>query len=308
MARAFYEILRGIDMKNLARVHFLHLVAIALGTAVYAFGFVEFNMANQLAEGGVAGLSLIGHALLHIDPSYTQIVLNIPLLFIGYRFLGRRTFIYTIWGILSLSVWMWIFQRIPFTISVGHDNLIAALLAGVFAGCGIGFVFRFGGTTGGADIVAKFLQIKRGIAVGKTFFIFDACVMLLSLSYIDLRHMMYTLIASFVAAQMINVVQSGGYTVRGMLIITSKHEEMAKAIIEEIGRSATYLHGEGAYSGHSKEILYVVLNPGEIQEVKQILSIIDPNAFTSIINVHEVIGDFTYPRSRFKEMKKVNKK
>ena len=83
--------------------------------------------------------------------------------------------------------------------------------------------------------------------------------------------------------------------------------EIAKAIIEEIGRSATYLHGEGAYSGNSKEILYVVLNPGEIQEVKQILSILDPNAFTSIINVHEVIGDFTYPRSRYKVAKKGKK-
>ena len=291
-------------MKKLSRVHFLQLLAIAVGTAIYAFGFVEFNMANQLAEGGVAGISLIGHALFHIDPSYTQLILNIPLLFLGYRFLGRRTFIYTIWGIVSLSIWMWIFQRIPVHISVGHDYLIAALLAGVFAGAGIGFVFRFGGTTGGADIIAKLFQIKRGIAVGKTFFIFDAIVLTLSLSYIDLRHMMYTLIASFVAAQVVNVVQSGGYTVRGMLIITNQHKEIAKAIIEGIGRSATYLHGEGAYSGASKEILYVVLNPGEIQEVKQILSILDPNAFTSIINVHEVIGDFVYPGSRFKEAKK----
>lgn len=294
-------------MKKLSKVHFLQLLAVTIGTAIYAFGFVEFNMGNHLAEGGVAGLSLIGYALLNIDPSYTQLILNIPLLILGYRFLGRRTFVYTIWGIVSLSIWMWIFQRIPVAINVGHDYLIAALLAGVFAGTGIGLVFRFGGTTGGADIIAKLLQIKAGVAVGRTFFIFDACVMLLSLSYIDLRHMMYTLIASFVAAQVINVVQSGGYTVRGMLIITNNHAEIAKAIIEEIGRSATYLHGEGAYSGNSKEILYVVLNPGEIQEVKQIFSILDPNAFTSIINVHEVIGDFTYPRSRYKVAKKGKK-
>jgi uncharacterized membrane-anchored protein YitT (DUF2179 family) len=118
---------------------------------------------------------------------------------------------------------------------------------------------------------------------------------------------MYTLIASFLAMQVVNVIQSGGYTVRGMLIITNKHAEVAKAIIEEIGRSATYLHGEGAYSGNSKEVLYVVLNPGEIQEVKEVLSIVDPNAFTSIINVHEVIGDFAPKRGRFKEIKKSKK-
>ena len=121
-------------MKKLSKVHFLQLLAVTIGTAIYAFGFVEFNMGNHLAEGGVAGLSLIGYALLNIDPSYTQLILNIPLLILGYRFLGRRTFVYTIWGIVSLSIWMWIFQRIPVAINVGHDYLIAALLAGVFAG------------------------------------------------------------------------------------------------------------------------------------------------------------------------------
>ena len=91
-------------MKRFARVHFLYLLAIAIGTGIYAFGFVAFNMANHLAQGGVAGLSLISYALWHIDPSYVQLLINIPLLMIGYRFLGRRTFIYTIWGIVSLAV------------------------------------------------------------------------------------------------------------------------------------------------------------------------------------------------------------
>ncbi|RZI49130.1 YitT family protein [Lactococcus kimchii] len=291
-------------MKKLARVHILYLLAITIGTGIYAFGFVAFNMANHLAQGGVAGLSLMGYALWHIDPSYTQLLLNIPLLVLGYRFLGRRTFIYTIWGLLSLSVWIWILQRVSFTVNIEHDNLIAALLAGLFAGTGVGVVFRFGGTTGGTDILAKLFQLKKGIPIGRMMFIFDSVVLALSLSYIDLKQMMYTLIASFLAMQMINLIQNGGYTVRGMLIISRKHKEVARAIIEEIGRSATYLHGEGAYSGESKEVLYVVLNPSEIQEVKEILTIIDPEAFTSIINVHEVLGDFAPKRERIKDVKK----
>ena len=101
---------------------------------------------------------MISYALWHIDPSYVQLLINIPLLMIGYRFLGRRTFIYTIWGIVSLAVWIWIFQRVSFTINIGNDTLIAALLAGVFSGSGIGLVFRFGGTTGGTDILAKLFQ------------------------------------------------------------------------------------------------------------------------------------------------------
>ena len=283
------------------RLHLLNFILISLGTAIYGFGFVEFNMANHLAEGGLAGYSLLLHFLVHIDPSYTTMVLNIPLLFIGYKFLGRRTFIYTIFGITALSIWMFLFQRISLPINIHHDLLVAALLAGVFSGFGIGLVFRFGGTTGGSDIIAKLLQAKKGIAVGRTFFIFDAIVLALSLTYINLEQMMYTLIASFVSAQVVNLVQSGGYSVKGMLIITDKHKEIGQMIISEFGRSATYLHGEGAYSGRQKEVLYVVLNPSEIQELRQELQRIDPSVFASIINVHDVIGDFTYPRSRFKE-------
>ncbi|MGM9887416.1 MAG: YitT family protein [Lactococcus sp.] len=290
-------------MKRIS-LHFRNFVVIALGTALYAVGFVEFNMANHLAEGGVAGISLMLHFLVNIDPSYTNMILNIPLLFIGYRFLGRRTFLYTIWGITSLSIWMFWFQRIPFTLNIHHDLLVAALLAGIFAGTGIGLVFRFGGTTGGADIIAKLIQIKKGVPVGKTFFIFDAIVLTLSLSYINLEQMMYTLIASFVSAQVVGIVQSGGYTVKGMLIVTDKHKEVSDMIIHEFGRSATFLHGEGAYSGNQKEVIYVVLNPSEIQDLRQALAVVDNNAFASIINVHEVIGDFSYPKSRFRGPKK----
>lgn len=282
------------------KLHFVNFIVIAIGTAIYGFGFVEFNMANHLAEGGVSGISLMFHFLFHFDPSYTNIILNIPLLIVGYKFLGRRTFFYTIWGILSLSIWMFVFQRIPLSLNIHHDLLVAALLAGVFAGVGIGIVFRFGGTTGGADIVAKLLQVKKGVQVGRTFFLFDTIVLTLSLSYVNLEQMMYTLIASFVAAQVVSVVQSGGYSAKGMLIITNKHREIAQMIIEDFGRSATYLHGEGAYSGDQKEVLYVVLNPSEVQELRQELSKVDANAFASIINVHEVIGDFSYPKSRFK--------
>lgn len=290
-------------MINLIKKNFVSLVVVALGTAIYAFGFVNFNMMNHLAEGGVAGISLLGHALLGIDPSVTTFVMNIPLLFIGYRFLGRRTFIFTVWGILSLTIWIWLFQRIPFSISVGNDMLIGSLLAGVFAGCGVGIVFRVGGTTGGTDIVAGLLQSKNGIPLSTTFVMVDAVVLVASLSYIDLKHMMYTLICSFVGSQVLEFVQSGGYTVRGMLIITAKPEELAETIMRRLGRGVTFLNGEGAYSGEEKKILYVILNPREIQEIKRAILQIDARAFTSVINVHEVIGDFNYSKSSFAEKK-----
>jgi uncharacterized membrane-anchored protein YitT (DUF2179 family) len=182
--------------------------------------------------------------------------------------------------------------------------LIASLLAGVFAGVGIGIVFRVGGTTGGSDIVARLFQTRLGIPLSTTFVAIDSVVLFLSLlTYIDLKHMMYTLICSFVASQVMEFVQSGGYTVRGMLIISSKPEELAETIMKKLGRGVTFLNGEGAYSGAPKKILYVILNPREIQEIKHAIQKIDENAFTSVINVHEVMGDFDYSRSNFAEKK-----
>lgn len=288
-------------MQGLIRTHSKNLLMILIGTGIYAFGFVEFNMANRLAEGGLGGFTLILHALFHINPAYMQLLLNIPLLFIGFRYLGRRVFVYTVYGIIVLSSFIWLFQKFHNPVNIEHDMLIAALLAGIFGGIGLGLVFRFGGTTGGSDIIARLMREKRGVPFGRTFILIDSVVLLLSLSYINLHNLVYTLIASFVASQILEFVQSGGYTVRGMLIISRKYEEVSARIMEEVSRGATYLDGEGVYSGNEKKIIYVVLNPREIQDVKTILSEIDPEAFVSILNVHEVMGDFIYGKKRLKK-------
>ena len=282
-------------MNKEVKFHPLNFLMIALGTATYAFGFVNFNMVNHLAEGGVSGITLIFHALFKINPAYTQILLNIPLFILGVKIFGKRGMIYTIHGTVCLSIFIWLFQRMSMSIDLAHDTLIAALLAGIFAGIGGGIVFRFGGTTGGGDIIGRYFEQKQGFALGQTLFVFDILVLTLSLSYIDIQHMMYTVIASFVFSQVVAVVQNGGYTVRGMLIISSKYAAISQKITDEIGRGATYLKAEGVYSGQDTKVIYVVLSPIQVQAVKGILAEIDPDAFVSIINVHEVIGSgFTY--------------
>ena len=282
-------------MNKEVKFHPLNFLMIALGTATYAFGFVNFNMVNHLAEGGVSGITLIFHALFKINPAYTQILLNIPLFILGVKIFGKRGMIYTIHGTVCLSIFIWLFQRMSMSIDLAHDTLIAALLAGIFAGIGGGIVFRFGGTTGGGDIIGRYFEQKKGFALGQTLFVFDILVLTLSLSYIDIQHMMYTVIASFVFSQVVAVVQNGGYTVRGMLIISSKYAAISQKITDEIGRGATYLKAEGVYSGQDTKVIYVVLSPIQDQAVKGILAEIDPDAFVSIINVHEVIGSgFTY--------------
>ncbi len=276
------------------------LLLIALGVAMYTFGFVKFNMANALAEGGVAGVTLIIHALYKIDPAYTSLILNVPLFIIGARVLGRKSLALTIYGTVLLSFFIWFWQQVPVKIVLQNDMMLVAVVAGLFAGAGSGLVFRYGATTGGTDIIGRVIEEKFGFKLGQTLLFVDALVLTASLVYIDLQHMLYTLVASFVYSQVLTIVQNGGYTVRGMIIITQKSQEAADAILNGINRGVTYLNGQGAYSGNEKNILYVVLNPGEVRDVKAIMADLDPDAFISIIDVDEVVSsDFKIRRKNY---------
>ena len=276
------------------------LLLIALGVAMYTFGFVKFNMANALAEGGVAGVTLIIHALYKIDPAYTSLILNIPLFIMGARVLGRKSLALTIYGTVLLSFFIWFWQQVPVKIVLQNDMMLVAVVAGLFAGAGSGLVFRYGATTGGTDIIGRVIEEKFGFKLGQTLLFVDALVLTASLVYIDLQHMLYTLVASFVYSQVLTIVQNGGYTVRGMIIITQKSQEAADAILNGINRGVTYLNGQGAYSGNEKNILYVVLNPGEVRNDKAIMADLDPDAFISIIDVDEVVSsDFKIRRNNY---------
>lgn len=275
------------------------LLLIAVGVAIYTFGFVKFNMANALAEGGVAGVTLIVHALYGINPAYSSLILNIPLFILGARILGKRSLALTIYGTVLLSFFIWFWQRVPIHVTLENDMMLVAVVAGLFSGAGSGLVFRYGATTGGTDIIGRIAEEKLGLKLGQTLLFIDTVVLTASLVYIDLQHMLYTLVASFVYSQVLTIVQNGGYTVRGMLIITQKSEEAASAILNEINRGVTFLNGQGAYSGEDKNVLYVVLNPTEVREVKAIMAELDPDAFISIIDVDEVVSsDFNIRRKK----------
>ncbi|WP_268913107.1 YitT family protein [Lentilactobacillus sp. SPB1-3] len=283
----------------LNRVSFADLLVIALGTALYSFGIIYFNLANKLADGGVTGITLILKALFNFNPAYSTIIVNIPLFLIGMRFLGKRDMFYTLYGILALSFFLWVWQQIPIHINLQHDLLLASLGAGLFGGFGSGLVYRFGGTTGGIDIIARLFERFRGIQMGQSLLVIDVLVLLSSLIYLDIRQMAYTLIYIYIFSQIVNFTQQGAYTARGIIIISNHSEAIAASLMEELSRGVTYLNAEGGYSRDEKQVIYTVVSPSELHGLKQIVEGIDKQAFISIINVHEAIGEgFTYKRPK----------
>lgn len=263
-----------------------------LGAAIFSFGLVHFNMQNNLAEGGFTGITLLFYFMFNIEPSISNLVLNIPIFFIGWKLLGRRTFIYTIIGTLAVSLFLFIFQRYHFNIDLNNDLFVAALLAGVFIGVGLGITFRFGGTTGGSDIIARLLFKFKGVSIGKTMFAFDAVVITASLVYLNHIEAIYTLVAVFVGARVIDFIQEGSYAARGALIISENHAEtISKEILKRMERGVTVLRGYGSFTKQEREILYCVVSRSEIVQLKRIINRIDPHAFVTVSSVHDVMGE-----------------
>ncbi|HAA5855747.1 TPA_asm: hypothetical protein GGA53_10240 [Listeria monocytogenes] len=264
---------------------------IMLGTAIYAFGLVNFNIANNLGEGGLAGVTLFLLHFFQIDPAYSNLILNIPLFILGWRVLGNRSLIYTGIGTVSLSLFLWIFQRIPYTLDLHSDLLLVALFAGGFSGIGLGLVFRYGGTTGGSDIIAKLPNHTKGISMGRTLFAIDAIVLVASLSYLDVRQVMYTLVAVFIGSRVIDFVQEGAYAARGALIISKDNDAIASHVMLAMNRGVTVLEGRGGFSKKDQDVLYIVVAKNEIIQLKNIVQAIDPHAFVSVSVVHDVMGE-----------------
>ncbi len=282
----------GLKLKN--------IFFILLGSGIFAFGLVHFNMQNHLAEGGFTGITLILYQEFGINPSYSNLFLNLPLFFVGWRFLGKTSFLYTIIGTVSLSVWLWVFERNQFNIPLENDLMLVSLFAGAFIGIGLGIIFKFGGTTGGVDIIARLVQKYAGWNMGRTMFLFDALVIGLSLlTYLDYREGMYTLIAVLIGARLIDFMQEGAYSARGAMIISEKNADIADIIMKEMDRGVTVLKGVGSFSRKERDVLYCVIGKNEVGRLKNAITSVDPHAFVSVSIVHDVLGEgFTHDENK----------
>jgi uncharacterized membrane-anchored protein YitT (DUF2179 family) len=270
---------------------------ILIGCAIFSFGLNYFNIANQLVEGGFTGITLLLAYLFNFEPALTIFLLNIPVFLIGWKVLGRTSFIYTIIGTVAVSLFLWLFR--DYQLYLGDDLLLAALYAGVSVGIGLGLVFRFGGTTGGVDIIARLAYKYLGWSMGRTIFLSDLLVITLSLIYLNHKLAMYTIIAVFVGARVIDFMQEGAYAAKAIFIVSDKAELISDAILKQMERGTTILQGKGGFTGTTKQILYCVVPRNEMVRIRQLIQHIDPFAFVTVHDVRDVLGEgFTHDEQK----------
>ena len=260
---------------------------VTIACIVMAFNINYFFLGNKLGQGGVSGLSLILHYLTNIDISYIYLGLNIPLIIIAYMFIGKNFVFKTLFATLVLTIFLKVFGSFRGPID---DILMASIFGGGINGIAIGIVFYAGGSTGGTDIIAKIINKYYGIAIGKILLTIDFIILSMVAFIFGKVIFMYTLISLLVSAKMIDIIQEGIYSAKGVTIITNKADELRRRIMEDTGRGITLINAKGAYTQKEIGMLYCVVGKYQLMKVKSIVKEIDPEAFMIVNQVHEVVG------------------
>ncbi|TDL68613.1 YitT family protein [Paenibacillus amylolyticus] len=264
------------------------ILFIMAGAFLFALAVNLFVIPNDLAEGGVTGITIILYYLFEWSPGLMNLILNGILLIAGYRFLDKTTTVYTIIAVVFNSL----FLHLTESWTIASDELwINTIFAGVFAGLGIGLIVRVGGTTAGTVILARLANkyLDWNISYGLLFF--DLIVAFSSYFIIGPQGLMCTIVLLFVGTKTMEFIIEGLNPKKAVMIISSKQDEIAKQVIEKMDRGVTVLSGHGYYTKNKKEILYIVISKQEVSMLKKIVRAEDEIAFITIHDVRDVFGE-----------------
>ena len=263
------------------------IVMIIIGAVFMAMGIELFLVPNQLLDGGIVGISIILSHLSGLQIGLFIFLLNIPFFFIGYKQIGKTFALSTVLGITVLSICTYFLHPVArFT----DDLLLATVFGGIVLGIGVGLVIRYGGSLDGTEILAILFSSKAAFSVGEIIMIINLMIFTIAGFVFTWEQAMYSVLAYFIAYKTIDIVIQGLDESKSVYIISEAVDEVGEAIIDRLGRGVTYLHGEGAYTGDKKKIIFTVITRLEEAKLKTIVEDIDPLAFVAIGNIAEVRG------------------
>ena len=267
------------------------LIYIIIGATVFGVGVQGFIVPHQLLSGGISGLSLIIYYITQgvLSLGAINFLLNIPVLYAAWRWLGRWHLGVTLFGTLFMSVIINVLAPLS-TLELTNNPIIGGILGGLFSGLGLGIVYRGGGNTGGIDPIALIIRNRFGLQIGSILFGINMMILVAGAIVINIEAAATTLISTYLSAMVTNKVISGFNQRKAMFIISYKPVTICNLIIEKLGRGATILNGEGAYTHQPKQVIMVVVSLLQVARLKAAVEAEDPTAFMVITDAAEVIG------------------
>ncbi|MGA5689794.1 YitT family protein [Cytobacillus pseudoceanisediminis] len=264
------------------------LIMITLGAVIAAAGLEFFLVPNNILDGGVIGLSIIAAELTGMTMSIFLIVLNLPFLYIGFRKIGMKFTIHTLYGVIVLSASTAYLHHFE---PVTNDLFLATVIGAVILGTGVGLVIRTGGALDGSEIIAILVSKKRPVSVGQFIMIVNVFIFILAAFLVfSWETAMYSIITYYIAYKMIDIVVEGMEELKSVTIISDMPEEISAELMKQLGRGMTYIQGQGVFTGEPKKIIYTIVTRIELSTLRSIVEDIDPNALVAIENIADVSG------------------
>jgi uncharacterized membrane-anchored protein YitT (DUF2179 family) len=266
----------------------MEYVYVLVGSAIVAIAFNVFLLPNEVASGGVSGISTITKSVFDWKPAFVQWAFNVPLFIAGLIFLGFQFGFKTALGTIFL----------PFVVYLTEDweawtmdPLLGALFGGIGVGLGLGTVFRGKASTGGTDLAAQIINKYSGLSLGTCVAIIDGMIVLSAAIVFDIERGLYALIGLYVTSKTIDLVQVGFGRSKMAMIITNRQEEIREGVLNKIDRGVTKLSAYGGYTDDERPILMCVVDQREFTRLKQLVKSIDPSAFVVTMDASEVLGE-----------------
>ena len=274
----------------------MRYAGITLGCFIASASINLFLVPSHLLTGGATGIAIIVYYLTGLPIGLQTLLYNIPILIASWKTMGREYTIDVVIGTVIFSVALDLLKFLNGYAPLS-DSMLSAIFGGVFNGIGYGIVFRMNGSTGGFDVIGAIVKKYWSLSMGGAIFAFNCIIMCIAAFLFGIAPAMFTLICMFVNATVTDRVVAGFNHRKAVLIVSDQARAIAKSIME-FGRGVTFLHGQGAFTGKERNVVFVVVKLTQLSKIKLITHTVDPHAFMIVMSANEVMGrGFSEPGS-----------
>jgi uncharacterized membrane-anchored protein YitT (DUF2179 family) len=268
----------------------MQVIGMIIGSLIIVVAYNLFLIPHEVLSSGLSGISMILGMLTPLNTGIANFLLNLPLLIMGYKILGKKFIMNSIFSVLIISLGLYL---VP-VYAIAKDTILSSIFGGALTGLGVGLVFRCSGSTGGFDIIGMIVSRKRDFPMGTLLSAMNAVVILISGFLFDWDSALNTLVSIFVTGKVVDAIYTD-HSKLTLMIITNKGDEMREHLLTNLYRGLTIIDGVGGYSNDKRNILMTVISRYELNEVKNLITEVDTSAFVNITETIEVMGLFHRP-------------
>ena len=275
----------------LSKTELKNYLFITLGSLVLSLGVAGFFIPNSVLTGGTAGLSLLLHYVTSYSVGTLMVAVNLPLLIIGGKYLGKMFAIRTVITIVLISLFIDLFAQIIVIKPFIMDTILASIFGGISIGVGLALVIKGNSSAGGSTIVARIISSKTEIKPGQVILIIDSLIIFSSLFvFDDTAKVLWSIVSIYITTKVIDMILTGSLNKKVVYLVTNKTDELKIKIREHLGPHGTILNGDGLYEAENKKMILIVVEVTKLQFLRELVRENDPDGFLIISEASEMHG------------------